>query len=136
MAIPTPLDKQRNLQYGDREVEAGEAVILAGLLTKGAADNSAGSLTVNEQELVTIRPATPALSPNAPFPSKESRKLGETGETSEPHRSLYGDLIGASRVTSEQTTTTERPKLAPLGLKLESSSSLLRRAVQMRLGIR
>lgn len=136
MAIPTPLDKQRNLQYGDREVEAGVAVILAGLLTKGAADNSAGSLTVNEQELVTIRPATPALSPNAPFPSKESRKLGETGETSEPHRSLDGDLIGASRVTSEQTTTTERPKLAPLGLKLESSASLLRRALPLRLGNR
>ena len=108
MATPSPRDNQRTLPYGGGEVEAGAAVALSGLLANGAADNLTGSLTANEQELVTIRPATPALSPNVPIPSKESRKWGET---SEPHRSLGGDLIGDSRVTSEQTTTSSLLKI-------------------------
>ncbi len=106
---------------------------LADLPADRVADSSMASFTANEQELVTIRPATPALSPNAPFPSKESRKWGET---SEPHRSLDGDLIGDNRVKSDQTTTTDRRKRAPLGLTFESSSSLSRRATPLRLGSR
>jgi len=107
---------------GELRVRSGNE--LANLPADHVADNSMASLTANEQELVTIRPAMPSHSSSAPFPPKESRKLGETLE---PRHSLDGDWVGTRGMISEKKAIMDRPKLPTLGLKEG-------RAVPIRLG--
>lgn len=104
---------------------------LADLPADRVADNSMASLTANEQELVTIRPAMPSQSSPAPFPPKEPQKLGET---SKPHRGSANGQIGYGRMTGGNESSTNRPTRAPLGWKEVAPDSLTGRTVRLRLG--